>query len=163
MAVKSYSQNFTKSYLVVFEKTHFSSPPPWKILSANVTENPPKIHLILIQAKNSFWVHKVSGIKIHLQIFTKIYRVVFEKAHFTSHTLWKFLSPNVTAKPPKIHLILIQSKILFECTKSLAFGCYSQDFTKNYWIVFEKSSLSFTSHMKISKSKSNNKNPPKSI
>ena len=57
-------------------------------------------------------------------------------------------------------LILIQSKIPFECTKSLALGCYSQDFTKkNYRVVFEKSSLYFTFHMKISKSKSNNKTP----
>ena len=57
-------------------------------------------------------------------------------------------------------LILIQSKISFECTKSLALECYSQDFTKkNYQVVFEKRSLYFTSHMKISKSKSNNKTP----
>ena len=54
-------------------------------------------------------------------------------------------------------MMMIQSKIPFECTKSLALGCYSHDFTKNYRGVFEKSSLYFTSHMKISKSKSNNK------
>ena len=73
--------------------------------------------------KNSFWVHKVSGIKILFPNSHKKLSVGFwkKKAHFTSPPLWKFLSPNVTAKPPpKIHLLLIQSKIPFECTKSLA-------------------------------------------
>ena len=96
------------------------------------------------------------------QIFKKVIEWFLKKAHFTSPHIRKFLSPNVTAaKPPKKHLVLIQSKIPFECTKSLALECYSQDFTKNYPVVFEKSSLYFTSHMKISKSKSNNKTPPK--
>ena len=36
-----------------------------------------------------------------------------KKHHFTSPPLWKFSSPNVTEKAPKIHLILIQSKIPF--------------------------------------------------
>ena len=120
------------------------------------TTNPFYFHSI----KNSSWVQKVSGIKILFPNFhKKVIKWFLKKAHFISPPLRKFLSPNVTAKPPKIHLILIQSKIPFECTKSLALGCYSQDFTKNYRVVFEKSSRYFTSHMKISKSKSNNKTP----
>ena len=54
---------------------------------------------------------------------------------------------------------MVQSKIPSECIKSLALGCYSQDFTKYYRVVFEESSLYFTSHLKISKYKSNNKTP----
>ena len=42
---------------------------------------------------------------------------------------------------------------------SLALECYSQDFTKKFQVVFEKSLLYFTSHIKISKSKSNSKTP----
>ena len=59
--------------------------------------------------KNSFWVHKLSGIKILFPNSHKKLSVGFLKksAHFTSPPLWKFLSPKVTTKPPKIHLILI--------------------------------------------------------
>ena len=77
--------------------------------------------------------------------------------YFTS-PMKMFKSKCNSKTPQKIHLILTQSKIPFECTKSLALGCYSQGFTKNY-PVFEKISLYFTFHMKISKSKSNNKPP----
>ena len=158
MAFKSYSQNFTKSYQVVFEKIHFTSPPLWKILSANATEYSHKNPFNFDSIKNSFSVQKVSGIKILFPTFhKKLSSGFWKKNRFTSPPLWKFLSSNVTAKTPKIQLILIQFKIPFECTKSLALGCYSKDFTKNYQVVFEKSSLCFTSHMKISKSKSNNK------
>ena len=41
----------------------------------------------------------------------------------------------------------------------MAFKSYSHNLKKSYRVVFEKSSLYFTSHMKISKSKSNNKTP----
>ena len=73
------------------------------------------------------------------------------------HTTWKILSANITEKPPKIYLILIQSKIPFGCTKSVALRYYFQIFTKSYRVVFEKSSLYFTSPMKISKCKCNSK------
>ena len=63
-----------------------------------------------------------------------------------------------TTKLPKIHLILIQSKIPFGCTYSMAFKSYSHNIKKkSHRVVFDKSSLYFTSHMKIFKSKSNNK------
>ena len=101
MAFKSYSQNFTKRYQVVFEKIHFTSPPLWKILRANLTENPPKNPFNFDSIKNSFWVHKVSGINILFPNFIKSYWVVFEKKLFISPPLWKFLSPNVTAKHQK--------------------------------------------------------------
>ena len=74
--------------------------------------------------------------------------------------LWKFLSPNVTGKPKKkkkMHLILIQSNIPFGCTKSVALRYYFQIFTKSLEWFLKKSSLYFTSPMKISKSKCNRK------
>ena len=67
------------------------------------------------------------------------------KVHFTSSPIWKFLSPRVTTKPPKIHLILTQSKIPFGYIQTLALGCYLQNFTKSYQVVFEKCSLYFIS------------------
>ena len=151
MAFKSYSHNFTKSYHIVFEKIHFTSPPLWKILSANVTEKKEKNPINFDSIKNSFWVHQVSGIKILFPNFHKVIEWFLKKAHFTSPPLWnftsppiwKFLSPRVTTKPPKIHLILIQSKILFGYI--LALGCYSQNFTNSYRVVFENCSLYFIS------------------
>ena len=95
--------------------------------------------------------------KSYSQYFTKSYPVVFEKIHFTSPPLWKIPSANVTEKPPKIPLILIQSKIPFGCTKSVALRYYFQIFTKSYQVAFAKSSLYFTSPMKILKSKCNSK------
>ena len=86
--------------------------------------------------------------KSYSQNFTKSYQVVFEKIH-------KCKCNRKIQK--KIHLILIQSKIPFGCTKSVALRYYFWIFTNSYQVVFEKSSLYFTSPMKISKSKSNNK------
>ena len=118
----------------------------------------PKIHLVLIQSKIPFWWTKSVALRYYFQIFTKSYQVVFWKSSLYFTSPMKISRSNCNSKTPlKIYLILIQSKINFECTKSLALGCYSQDFTKNYRVVFQKSSLYFTSHMKISKSKSNNK------
>ena len=143
--------------------------PLWKFLSPNVTGKPKKKKkkknaFNFDSIKNSFWVHKVSGIKILFpNFYKKLLSGFWKKLTLLHLPVWKFLSPNVTENPPqkkKIHLILIHSKIPFECTKSLALGCYSQDFTKNYRVVLRK--VHFTSpHMKISKSKSNNKTPPK--
>ena len=114
--------------------------------------------------KNSFWVHKVSGIKI-LQYFQKFHKTLssgfWKKAHFTSPPLWKFLSPNVTGKKTKIHLILIQSKIPFGCTKLVALRYYFQIFTKSYRVVLKKRSLYFTSRMKFFKYKCNSKTQKK--
>ena len=141
--------------------------PLWKFLSPKVTGKPKKkkkkkMHFILIQSKIPFGCTKSVALRYYFQIFTKSYRAILKKAHFTSPPIWNFLSPNVTENPPKIHLILIHSKIPFECTESLVLGCYSQDFTKNYRVVLRK--VHFTSpHMKISKSKSNNKTPQKCI
>ena len=44
--------------------------------------------------------------------------------------LWKFPSPNVTEKPPEIHLFFIQSKIPFDCTESVAFKSYFHNIKK---------------------------------
>ena len=98
------------------------------------------------------------ALRYYFQIFTKSYWVVFEKRslYFTSPV--KISKSKCNSEiPPKKHLILIQAKIPFECTKSLALGCYSQDFTKNYRVGFWENLLYFPSYMKISKSKSNNK------
>ena len=149
-----------ESYRVVFEKSSLYLTSPMKISKSKCNRKTPTNPFNFHSIKNSSWVHKVSGIKILFPKFSqKVIEWFLKKVHFTSPPLRKFLSPNVTVKPQKIHLILTQSKIPFECTKSLALGCYSQDFTQNYRVVFEKRSLYFTSRMKISKSKSNNKTP----
>ena len=162
-ALGCYSQNFKKFI-------EWNAPSPlWKFQSPKVTENQKeeeeekkKMHFILIQSKIPFGCTKSVALRYYFQIFTKSYWAVLKKAHFTSPPIWKFLSPNVTENPPKIHSILIHSKIPFECTESLVLGCYSQDFTKNYRVVLRK--VHFTSpHMKISKSKSNNKTLQKCI
>ena len=96
--------------------------------------------------KNSFWVHKVSGIKILFPNFHKKLSSGFWKKsslYFTSHMKYFKSKCNRTPPPPQIHLILNHSKIPFECTESLALGCYSQDFTKNYRVVLRK--VHFTS------------------
>ena len=66
--------------------------------SNNRKKNPFKFDSI----KNSFWVHKVSGIKILFPNFhKKLSSGFWKKAHFTSPPLWKFSSINVTAKLKK--------------------------------------------------------------
>ena len=156
--------NFHKKLSGFWKKTSLYFTSPMKIFKPKCNRKSSQNPFNFYSIKNSFWCIKLVALRYYFQIVTKSYRVVFEKKdHFTSPPIWKFSSPNVKAKKKKkkkkIHLILIQSKIPFESTKSLALGWYSQDFTKNYWVVFEKSSLYFTSHMKISKSKSNNKTP----
>ena len=143
-ALGCYSQNFKKFI-------EWNAPSPlWKFLSPKVTGKPKrrrrrrkKMHFILIQSKIPFGCTKSVALRYYFQIFTKSYWAVLKKAHFTSPAIWKFLSPNVTENPPKIHLILIHSKIPFECTESLVLGCYSQDLTKNYRVVLRK--VHFTS------------------
>ena len=100
------------------------------------------------------------ALRYYFHIFTKNYRVFFEKSSLYFTTPMKISKFKCNSKTPKNPFNFDSSKIPFACTKSLALGCYSQDFTKNYRVVFEKSSLYFTSPMKISKSKSNNKTPP---
>ena len=123
---------------------------PMKISKSKGNRNPPppppqkkKMHFILIQSKIPFGCTKSVALRYYFQIFTKSYWAVLKKAHFTSPPIWKFLSPNVTENPHLIHLILIHSKIPFECTESLVLGCYSQDFTKKYRVVLRK--VDFTS------------------
>ena len=49
------------------------------------SKTPQKIHLILIQSKFPFELTKSLALRYYFQIFTKSYRVVFEKSllHFT--------------------------------------------------------------------------------
>ena len=111
---------------------------------------PPQIHLILIQSKIPFGYIKTLALGYYSHNFTKSNRV--------KCSLY-FISPmkisKSTEKPPKIHLILIQSKIPFGYVKTLALGYYSHNFTKSNRV---KCSLYFISPMKISKS---TEKPPK--
>ena len=50
----------------------------------------------------------------------------------------KIFKSKYNRKKPQIHLILIQSKIPFGCTKLVALRYYFQIFTKSYRVVFEK-------------------------
>ena len=132
--IKILFPNFHKKLSSDFwKKAHFTSPPLWKFQSPNVIEKK-KIHLILIQSKIPFGCTKLVALRYYFPNFhEKLLSGFWKKGHFTSPPLWKFSSLNVTAKlkkKKKIHLILIQFKIPFECTKSLALGWYSQDFTK---------------------------------
>ena len=113
--IKILFPNFYKKLLSGFwKKAHFTSPPLWKFQSSNVTEKKNQFNFDSI--KNSFWMHKVSGIKILFPNFhEKLSSGFWKKGHFTSPSLWKFSSINVTAKlkKKKIHLFFIQFKIPF--------------------------------------------------
>ena len=73
--------NFHKKLLSGFwKKAHFTSPPIWKFLSPNVTANPaPKNPINFVSVQNSFWVHKVTGIRCYSQDFTKKLSSIFGK------------------------------------------------------------------------------------
>ena len=154
-----HSNTHIKLYFIFplpYEKFYTSSSlSPMKNSKSKCNRKAPKIHLILIQSKIPFGCTKSVALRYSFQFSQKVIEWFLKKAHFTSPLLWKFLSP----KPQKIHLILIQSKIPFGCTKLLALRYYFQIFIKSYRVVFEKSSLHFTSPMKISKSKCNRKPP----
>ena len=78
--IKILFPNFHKKLSSDFwKKAHFTSPPLWKFQSPNVTEKKPKSSLILIQSKIPFGCTKLVALRYFFQIFTKSYRVVFEK------------------------------------------------------------------------------------
>ena len=147
---------FTEFYKTYRVKCSLSA---MKISKSNCNKKKNKFNFDSI--KNTFWVHKVSGIKMLFPNFQKKLCSGFlkKKAHFTSPPLWKFPSANVAAKPPKNPFNFDSVQNSFWVHKITGIRIYLQDFTKNYRVVFEKSSHYFTSHMKISKSKSNNKTP----
>ena len=124
------------------------------------SKTPQKIHLILIQSEIPFELTKSLALRYYFQIFTKSYRVVFEKCslHFTSAMkISKFKCNRKTRKYP---FSLIQRKFPFDCMCSMAFKSYSHNLKKkSYLAVFEKRLLYFTSPMKIFKSKCNSKTP----
>ena len=142
VVLRYYFQFFTKSYRVVFWKiAHFTSPLLWKFLSPNVTEKKNLFNFDSI--KNTYWVHKVSGIKMLFPNFQKKLWSGFlkKKAHFTSPPVWKFPSASVAAKPPKNPFNFDSVQNSFWVHKITGIRIYSQDFTKNYRVVWEKFTL----------------------
>ena len=80
-----------------------------KISESKSNDKTPKNPFSFDSIKNSFWLHILNGIqKLLPQFKKKVIESFLRKVHFTSPPIWKFLSPRVTTKPPKIHLILIQ-------------------------------------------------------
>ena len=138
-----------------------------KISESKCNRNPPpppkkkKKNLFNFDSiKNSFCVHKVSGITILFPNFDKKLSSGFLKEsslYFTSPM--KISKSKCNSKTPKNPFNFESIQNSFWVHKVTGIRIYSQNFTEYYWVVFEKSSLYFTSHMKISKSKSNNKNP----
>ena len=130
-------------------------------MSPNVTEKKKKKNPFNFDSiKNLFCVHKVSGIKILFPIFHKKLSSGFLKdssLYFTSPM--KISKCKCSTKLPKNPFNFDSIQNSFWVHKITVIRIYSQDFTKNYRVVFEKSSHYFTSHMKISKFKSNNKTP----
>ena len=131
MAFKSYSQNLKKNCRrVVFEKKftllYFTSPMKISESKCN-SKTPQKIHLILIQSKIPFELTKSLALRYYFQIFTKSYRVVFEKCslHFTS--AMKISKFKCNRKARKYPFSLIQRKFPFDCMCSMAFKSYSHN------------------------------------
>ena len=101
--IKILFPNFHKKLSSDFwKKAHFTSPSLWKFQSPNVIEKNKQNPFNFDSIKNSFWVHKVSGIKILFPNFhEKLLSGFWKKGHFTSSPLWKFSSLNVTEKLKK--------------------------------------------------------------
>ena len=89
MAFKSYSQNFTKSYHVVFEKSSLYLTSLMKNSKCKCNTKTPKNPFNFDSIKNSFWVQNVSGIKIGTisKFSQKVIEWFLKKAYFTSPPL----------------------------------------------------------------------------
>ena len=87
-----------------------------KISKSKRNRKTPKYPFNFDSIKNSIWLHVVNGIQSYSHnLNKKLLSGFWKKAHFTSPPLRKFPNPNVTEKPQKFNLILIQSKIPFGC------------------------------------------------
>ena len=112
--IKTLFPNFHKTLCSGFwKKAHFTSPPLWKFLSPTVTAKPKKKTFNFESIQNSFWVHKVTGIRMLFTRFHKNYRAVFKKSSLYFTSLMKISQSRSNNKTPQIHLNLIQSNISF--------------------------------------------------
>ena len=123
------------------------------------SKTPPKINLILIQSKIPFECTKSVALRYYFQIFIKSHQVVLEKSSLHLTSPMKISKSKCNRKPPKIPFNFDSIKNSFWVHKASAIKILFPDFHKSYRVIFEKSSLYFTSPMKISKSKCNRKKP----
>ena len=110
-----YISKFSRKVIEWFLKKrslYFTSPMKiFKYKCNSKTQKKEKIHLFFIQFKIPFECTKSLALGWYSQDLTKKWLSSFWEKFTLLHLTWKFLSQRVTTKPPKIHLIFIQSKI----------------------------------------------------
>ena len=139
MAFKSYSQNFTKNYRVVFEKSSLYFTSPMKNSKCKCNRKTPKNQFNFDSIKISFWVHKVTGIKILFPNFhKKLLSGFLKKAHFTLPLLWKFLGPNVTTQKNPFNFDSIQNSFWAHKVTGIRmlFTTFHKKLSSSFWEKF---------------------------